>query len=243
MKKIILIITAFICMIGSSTVHAQWGKDKRITGDGNITTKTIETEAYDIVSTVGSMKFVLVQGAEGKITVTTDKNLQEYVKIKSGGGVLTVTLENYINYTSKHGIVITIPVQEISEASLTGSGDLIGKDTFSAKEFTTKLTGSGDITLKVNAERVYSQLTGSGDITITGSTKSFEGKVKGSGDLFATDLTSDSTDITVHGSGDAEVNATRNLKARITGSGGIIYSGKPVTKDTDVSGSGTIRSF
>lgn len=243
MKKSTFLIAILFTIAGITTSCAQWGNDKRVKGDGNITTRTIQTEDYDVISTVGSMDFILVQGIEGEIKVTTDENLQEFVKIKSGGGVLTVTLENYISYNSKHGIVITIPVEEISEASLTGSGDLIGKDTFSAKEFTTNLTGSGDVSLQINAESVYTNLTGSGDITLTGTTKMLEGKVKGSGDLHAKGLASNSTNITVHGSGDAEVSSQNSLTARVTGSGEIKYSGNPTTKDTDVSGSGSIRSY
>ena len=189
------------------------------------------------------MDFILKRGSEGTITVTTDDNLQEYVKITSGGGVLKVTLENYVNYSSKHGIIITIPFEEISEASLTGSGDLIGKDVIKTSYFTTNLTGSGDVTLSLDAENIESKLIGSGDITLSGNTNSLDASVKGSGDFEGKGLQANNTDVTVIGSGDATVTAKKSLRARVNGSGDVTYSGSPNKSDTKISGSGTIKGM
>jgi len=237
------ITTLLLSLFLISESHAQGGKDKQVKGSGNITTKTIKTEDYDKIDAVGSMDFILEKGTEGTITVTTDDNLQEYVKITSGGGVLKVTLENYINYNSKHGIIITIPFEEISEASLTGSGDLIGKDVIKTSSFTTNLTGSGDVVLALDAENIDSKLIGSGDITLSGNTNSLEASVKGSGDFEGKNLEANNTDVSVIGSGDATVTAKKSIRARVNGSGDIKYSGSPEKSEIKSSGSGTIKGM
>ena len=81
----------------------------------------------------------------------------------------------------------------------------------------------------------------SGDVTLKGSTNNLEAGVTGSGDFYGFDLEVNDTDVSVTGSGDAKVVCNVNLKARVTGSGDIVYKGNPKTEDTKVAGSGSIK--
>lgn len=55
---------------------------EKVTGNGNLTTKTIKTPTYDHIKSVGFMDVKLIQGNEGKITVKTDENLQQWIQVK-----------------------------------------------------------------------------------------------------------------------------------------------------------------
>ena len=78
--------------------------------------------------------------------------------------------------------------------------------------------------------------------TVIKKLKELEVKVSGSGDFMGSRLKSNNTQAYVSGSGDAEVNASKSIKARVNGSGDIEYSGNPETSDTKVVGSGSISS-
>lgn len=69
-----------------------------------------------------------------------------------------------------------------------------------------------------------------------------EAKVAGSGDFHGFDLEANHTEVSVAGSGDAEVVSKQSLKARVAGSGDIQYKGNPTKEDTKVSGSGSISN-
>ena len=219
----------------------KWGK--KIQGDGNITTKTVTTSDYDRVDVVGSMDVILERGTEGSITVTTDDNLHEYISIESSGGQLKIKIENNVSLKTKKGINITVPFESLSEVSLVGSGDVNGKDLIKSDAFEVSVTGSGDLNLKVEAMRLDAKVTGSGDMVLSGTAMEFEVKVSGSGDFDGRSLKAENTQAYVSGSGDAEVYAKTSLKARVNGSGDIRYGGDPATRDTKVSGSGTIKSM
>ena len=104
------------------------------------------------------------------------------------------------------------------------------------------LSGSGDVVLDVNTQSVSGKVSGSGDLTLRGTTNTLKASVAGSGDFHGFDLKSVNTDVSVNGSGDATVYCSGELKARVSGSGDIEYRGNPKTKDTKVSGSGSIEN-
>ncbi len=239
MKKIIHISIAIALL----TFNYGFSQTKRVKGNGNITTKTHSTEDYSKVNVVGFMDVTLVHGTEGSITVTTDENIQEYIKIISEKGKLTIKVKNNISISTKNGVHITVPFTDISGVQLTGSGDVATKNVIKSNTFETELTGSGDMVLEIDiATTVDAKITGSGDLKLTGKATDLEIKVTGSGDFVGKDLKAQNVQAYVSGSGDASVNASKSIKARVNGSGDVDYYGNPEVTSTKVLGSGDISS-
>ena len=237
--KLLLAIT--LSVFGISESNAQWG-NKKVTGNGNVTTKTVNTSDYDEIKVVGSMDVHLERGSEGNISVTTDDNLHQYLDIEVKDNALVIKTEKNVSIKTKKGIHVTVPFQDLTEVSLVGSGDVDTKDPIKASNLEVNVTGSGDVVLTVDTGNLDAKVTGSGDMELSGQTQSLEVKVTGSGDFKGSDLASQNTEAYVSGSGDAEVNAKNSIKARVHGSGDISYSGNPAKSDTKVSGSGSIDS-
>jgi len=225
----------------TSEMSAQWSNSK-VVGNGNITTRSIQTSDYAHVKVVGSMDVHLERGAEGNISVTTDDNVHEYLEIMVEGGDLVIKTKKNVSIRTKKGIHVTVPFQDLSEVSLVGSGDIDSKDTIKANELELSVTGSGDIILAVETSNLNAKVTGSGDLELSGRTTNLEVKVSGSGDFDGDRLTSENTEAYVSGSGDARVHASNNLKARVNGSGDISYKGNPAKVDKKVVGSGDISN-
>ncbi len=243
MKRIIKIsLAVFLAVFGLSNANAQWG-NKKIVGNGNVTTKTVNTGNYDAVKGVGSMDVHLEKGSEGNIRVVTDENLQEYIIVEVKDNALVVkTKKNYYLKTKK-GIHVYVPFDDISKVSLTGSGDIDTKDTIDAPNLDISITGSGDVNLDVNSGMLEARVTGSGDMVLTGKTNDLDISISGSGDFSGFGLDSNNTEARVSGSGDARVVANKSIKARVNGSGDITYKGNPERSDTKTSGSGDIDSY
>lgn len=240
--KTITYYSAILLMSLSVTCCAQSSGKKGINGNGNVTTQTINTASYNEIKVIGSLDVTLVKGDEGAITVTTDENLQEYVKITSDNGILTITLSNNTGWIkTKKGINVLVPFRDLTAISLIGSGDVISKDLIEAGELEIALNGSGALSLEIDTQRLDAKLTGSGDAVVKGKTTHFEVKVSGSGDFNAARLKSEHTEVYVSGSGEAEVYASKSMKARVNGSGDITYSGNPEKVDSKISGSGDIE--
>ena len=241
MKKSILILATLLMSITSA--QAQWG-NKKVKGNGKMTTITRTTADYDGINCAGSFDYILVAGTEGKITIEGEENLLEYVVTELKGNKLIIKTEKNINLsTSKNKTIkITIPFKDISEVSLAGSGDLWNEDKITATDFEVSLAGSGDVTLDIEASEIEGNLAGSGDLTLKGHTNYLEANVAGSGDFHGFELQANHTTVSVAGSGDAKVVSNTSLKARVAGSGDIRYKGNPEKEDTKVNGSGSISN-
>ncbi len=241
MKKSILVLATVLCTVAA---HAQWWGGKKVKGNGNVTTETRNTSDYDGIKCAGSMDYILVAGAEGKITLEGESNLLEYIITEVKGNNLVVKVKKNVNLKPSWNktIKITIPFKDISSVSLAGSGDLWNEDKITASDFGVSLAGSGDVILNVEAKNVGASLAGSGDLTLKGRTTDFTAKLAGSGDVHAFGLDADNTTASIAGSGDMEVVSNKYLKARVSGSGDIEYKGNPDKEDTKVSGSGSISN-
>ncbi|WP_111307596.1 head GIN domain-containing protein [Confluentibacter sediminis] len=237
-KQTVLFIASILCI---TTSNAQW---KKIKGNGNVTTITRTTSEYDGIKCVGSFDYILVSGSEGHIKIEGEENLLDYIITETKNNTLIVKVKEHANISPSENktIKVTIPFKEISSVSLTGSGDLWNNDIINASNFDVLLNGSGDVTIDIQATSVKANLSGSGDLKLKGQTSNLEAKLTGSGDFNSFNLQANNTDVTVAGSGDAKVFSTEKLKARVAGSGDIVYKGNPKKEDTKVAGSGSISN-
>lgn len=234
------IITIAILLVFTTSVSAQWfGKVK---GNGNMVTKTRSVGEYDKVSVGGSFDVKLYAGAEGKLTITVDENLLEYLVTEVDDGKLKIKWKKGANVSHKSKILVTVPFKNIEAVSLAGSGDVYSEDAIKADAFKTALAGSGDIKLKVDVNSVESSLAGSGDIALSGRANSTKCSIAGSGDIDAYDLSTNDADVRISGSGGVKISVKENLIARISGSGNVYYKGDPKKQDIKVSGSGNVSS-
>lgn len=241
MKKTILFVTALLMAITS--VNAQWWSKDKIKGNGEMVTKTRSVGDYDGVLLVGSMNVVLVAGSEGNIKIEAESNLQEHLVTEVRNNVLKISTEDNVNLQPTKEITITVPFKDLSEVSLTGSGDIWNEDVIKGSDFKMQVTGSGDIMLNLDVQDLEGQITGSGDIEVKGNAQNFECKVTGSGDFKAFDLNAKNVEARISGSGDIQVTATESLKASIGGSGDVVYKGNPKKEDFKTSGSGSVSSY
>ncbi|MGD1945264.1 MAG: head GIN domain-containing protein [Croceivirga sp.] len=240
MKKTVTLALALLT-IGLS--NAQW---KRIKGNGKTVTVDRSVGEYDRVALAGWFDVELVDGNEGELTLTGESNLLEYIKTEVKDGKLLIKQKKGVNLKPSNwndGILIVVPVENIDAVTLSGSGDIVGKTILKSDNFKTSISGSGDITLEVEAKSVDASMSGSGDMNLSGRTTDFEVSVSGSGDIRAYGLEADFVEAQVSGSADIKVSANEMLKARVSGSGDISYKGNPKKIDTRSSGSGDISSY
>lgn len=237
MKNAILFIIAALTF---GAVQAQ----KEIKGNGTMKSITRTTSDYEGIKCAGSFDYVLVSGAEGKITIEGEENLLEFIVTEVKDGYLIVKNKDRINLNSSNNktIKIIIPFKEINEVSFAGSGDLWSQDKITVNDFKSSLAGSGSMVLHVETTSTNSSLAGSGKMTLKGTTNDLDVSVSGSGKFHGFDLQANNTVISVAGSGDAELFCNGKLKARVAGSGDIKYKGNPKTEETKVAGSGSIES-
>ena len=235
MKKNITLLAVLLCI---TTIQAQ----KKIKGNGNMTTINRTTSDYDSVQFEGPFDYVLVSGKEGNIKLEGEENLLPYITTQVKNGTLVISTNKKVNVQASRNkmIKITVPYQKIATVSLAGSGDLWSEDNIFSPQLKVSVAGSGDAKLMVEATSIEANIAGSGALTLSGKTSNLKLRVTGSGAYKGADLHADDGDVSVAGSGDAVISCHGHLKARVVGSGNIKYHGNPKTEDIKVTGSGQI---
>ena len=239
MKKILTLTVALMVL---SACNAQW---KKVKGNGNVVTIERSTADYNKIAVSGWFDVELVDGTEGALKIRGEENLLEYIKTEVKDDKLVIKVKSGVSlkpssWGKDGGIYVTVPVEEVEEVTLSGSGDIVSSTTLRSDRFRTSMSGSGDISLSVEAEDVEASLSGSGDINLKGQAGNFEVRVSGSGDVKAYELSANTVEATISGSADVQVTANEMLYARVSGSGDIHYKGDPKKIDSKASGSGGI---
>lgn len=240
MKK--LLITAIVLTLTLSVDAQSWWSNKRVKGNGNVTTENRSTGDYDGVSVGGFFDVILVKGKEGKVTIEGEENLMEYIVTEVSRGTLKIKVEKGINLKTTRRLTVTVPVEDIEKVSLGGSGNVTAKTKIKAEYLDVSLGGSGNITLDIDATDVKSSIGGSGNIKLSGKADHMKGSIAGSGTIKAYELSVNTVKASIAGSGDIRITVKDAINATVAGSGSIYYKGNPPKINTKSVGSGSVRS-
>ena len=217
-------------------------KNKSIKGNGNIISKSFNTNSYDKIKIEGSLNVEFVKGNQGDLFVKTDENLLEHLIVEVKNDILHLRIKNGFKLISKNGILITVPFEEIYEVKLSGSGNIETRDLIKTDNLSVVINGSGEISLNVESENIIAEINGSGNIVIEGETTYLDASIAGSGDFDGLKLNSLITKINILGSGNAKVVSKKEITIKITGSGDVFYKGNP-NKKVEIIGSGDVSKL
>lgn len=216
---------------------------EQVRGSGNIITETRDVGTFTGVQLSGSMDVYLKRSDNHTVEVEGDDNIVELVETYVDNGKLRIKYKDHFSIRTHRDVIVRVGLPELTEAVVTGSGDMKGESLFSADEqVKVQVTGSGDIELELDAPEVKAGVSGSGDIKLSGTTRDIDCSTTGSGTIKATDLKAENAKARTTGSGNISVYASMKIDAGITGSGNIRYKGGG-TVSSKVSGSGSVSAI
>ncbi|MEB0263060.1 head GIN domain-containing protein [Mucilaginibacter sp. 10I4] len=225
--KTLLVATALVVTAGLAKADTQ---DRHLTG-------------FTSVAVAGSYDVFITQGSSESVKVDAPANIIDKIITEVKGGVLVIHTKEGTNWNWDSGnkkMIVYVSIKDISSVSLAGSGDVVFKDGLRASSLKIKLTGSGDISGKVDVKNLESSIGGSGDITLSGRADNSTVSVVGSGDFTGQNLVTTNTQVKVAGSGDARVNANDKIDASVVGSGDVHYTGSAKNISSSKAGSGSV---
>ncbi len=189
------------------------------TGSGVAATQARSLAPFTGVDLVGENNVIVHVGARQSVIVHADSNLLGRVttRVRSGSLVIGTTPGNL---HAKAPMFVAVSVPSVDALMLTGDGNIT-------------VTG-------INSRRLTVGLPGSGIIHATGTTTRLEVTISGEGTALLGQLIARDVKVALGGDGSVTLAATHSLKASVSGSGTIVYSGNPPHVTTTVSGNGTI---
>ncbi|GAC1420838.1 MAG: head GIN domain-containing protein [Flavisolibacter sp.] len=197
--------------------------------------------SFNSVDVRGSMNVRLMQGTASSVNIETDDNLMPYIDIYLDGNTLVVRNKEGYNLEASKEIIVHATAPVFKDIDVSGSGDISADNIISGTQpISMHVSGSGNITLEVNATKLNTDISGSGDIALKGHVQDFTAEVSGSGKVKCFDLITDNSTLNLAGSSDAEVNVLKKLEIDVSGSGSVRYKGT-ASVNQKIRGSGDVR--
>ena len=152
------------------------------------------------------------------LEIEGDDNLLPLIKTEVKNGVLEISNEKSLSTRNK--IRVRISIQQLNGIETSGASDIVATN--------------------VKSDQFKIDTSGASDLKVSGEAKSVSIDSSGAGNIDTKDLHAEKVNVSSSGAATAEVYATEELTASVSGGGNIDYYGNPKTVKEDKSGAGTI---
>jgi Putative auto-transporter adhesin, head GIN domain len=193
-------------------------KTSAVQGSGVAATDVRELPPFTAVELAGANDVRIGVGGEQRVVVRGDDNLVAIVTTQVSDG--TLVLDQTEPFSSSTPLSVEITVPSLERAILAGAGTMT-VDGHDLETLALTLSGSGTIGGAGSAQELVVDLSGSGDVELD-------------------TLVAEAATVTLSGTGNVQVHATRSLDALVSGAGTIAYSGDPQDVRSAVTGTGAV---
>lgn len=216
MKRIICLLALAVVMTGCGAL--KWNKEGT-RGSGNIKTEKREIGAFSSVDVSGAYEVEIVCQKQPGIEVEGDDNILPLIKTYVKDKTLYITSEQGFNVRNAIKVRIT-------------AGNLEGVSS----------SGASKITLDgVKNEQLVIETSGASKIDAAGETKSLEIESSGASKVDVRDLRAARVKVSLSGAGHANVYASEEINASVSGASSVTYYGEPKVVNKSASGAGSIN--
>jgi hypothetical protein len=229
--KQIATLTLAAAIVGCSATN--------IRGNGDIVSTNVSADAFNEISLSGQYSGTITVGEPETIKVTTDSNIQPYIKATVKYGRLSIKSERSVS--SSDNVVIDVALQELNKLDMSGSSHIIVNGEL-ASNLSSSISGSGSIDLSsLTTEQFDVSISGSGNYIAKGEVETLEVDISGSGSLDLSELNVGHAQVDISGSGNVKLGKVEKLDVKISGSGSLSYLGSTMLS-AKTSGSGSVKA-
>lgn len=216
MKKITwiaLLVTAILCQ----PVFAQ----RKNKGNGNIVKIAYQMPPFTGINARATDNIVITaHGTPYSVTIQTDENIQDKIKMKVKNRLLTFSYANI--RPNKLKFYLSVPSLKVIKAS--GASDVKTADTLKIQKLKITASGATDVKLNLQGEEIRVDASGASDVRLTGKTRTLYADCSGAADLKAGDLLVDTVYAKASGASTLHVNPVKYLNKQVSGAAGIKLS-------------------
>ncbi|MBV9957323.1 MAG: DUF2807 domain-containing protein [Acidobacteria bacterium] len=213
--KIISILLLTALLTGCSVMK---GLGEGVHGSGVIKSEKRNVEAFTALDTSGAFDIEIVCQKEPSLELEGDDNILPLVKAEVRGGTLYLSPDK--PYSTRKSVRVRITVPNLESISSSGAGSF-------------RVTELKNEQLKIDT-------SGASNIDLAGQTRSLDLDMSGASKVDSESLKAERVRISLSGAGKANVYASEELNADVSGAGSVTYTGDPKTVNKKVSGIGSV---
>ncbi|HEX8746816.1 MAG TPA: head GIN domain-containing protein [Pyrinomonadaceae bacterium] len=216
MKRTVCLLALAFVMTGCGAL--KWS-GKGTNGSGVIKTEKREVGAFSSVDVSGAYEVEIVCQKQPGLEVEGDDNILPLVQTYVKNSTLYITSEKGFNV--KRAIKVRVSTNNIDGVSSSGAS---------------QITIDG-----VKNEQLMIETSGASKIDASGETKSVEIESSGASKVDVRDLRAARVKVSLSGAGHANIYASEEVNADVSGASSVTYYGDPKVVNKSVSGAGSIN--
>ncbi len=214
------LVPAFVCICSLfiSGCNGMSMFDGSVRGSGVEKTEERKTGDFTAIDISGAYELNVACGKTTSVVISGDDNIVPMIKTEVKSGTLYVSHEGSINQSKK--IIVTVTMPDLRSVSSSGASDIMVEN--------------------ISNDAFAVDVSGAGSVEARGSTGLLTIDLSGATDVITKELQAKKVKIDVSGASNAEVFASDEISADVSGVGNITYHGNPSVVNQSVSGVGSI---
>lgn len=189
-----------------------------VRGSGVTKDETRNPGNFSAVDIGGAFDVEINNGASASVTLSGDDNLLKLIKTDVEGNTLHVYTKK--NISPKRKLKLVINVENIEKVDISGACDVKVHN--------------------IDADKFDMNVSGASKLFAAGKAKDVSLDISGAGKVSANELISKRASVEISGAAKADIYASEDLRAEISGVGSLDYYGNPKNVKQSVSGVGSI---
>ncbi len=189
-----------------------------VVGSGKLITKEFPASKFHSVHAGGAFEIEITHADSFKVTVTSDDNVMQYIKVDAKDDALDLALEHGNRGFQNATFKATIAMPVLNGLHLDGATKATLKGAKSEKGFKGKLSGAAALDGELETQNAELNIDGAGKVNLKGSAKSMTIKANGAADINFGDVAADGVDLRADGA--AKVHLKGSAKSLTIKSGG-----------------------
>jgi len=190
----------------------------RTTGSGAMKLEKRDVPAFKALDISGAYEVEIVAQKEQSLEIEGDDNLLPLIKTEVNDGVLSISNEK--SFSTKHKLRVRISLPTLEGISTSGASDIVASN--------------------IKSQDFNINMSGASNLKVSGETYKLDVDLSGAGEVDAKDLHARIVSVDSSGAAQADVYASEELRADVSGAGNVNYYGDPKTVKEGTSGAGTI---
>lgn len=243
MKKIFLMLSLVIAFGFQSFGQKNNAKVDKESGEYEIINENRNVPQFENLNVTGRFKVVLHQTSSQTVSVVAPDKYLEYVETTVDHNALIIKMKEpkkgedkniferfktkYNDYLIRQPIEIHIGVNNLKQIVLDGASIVETESAFEGKELYINLSGASKASLEYTLSNVSVVLSGASKLEMKGRAENFQLEGSGAALCEATNLKTKNVTANLSGASKAEVFATDNFDAKLSGASTMICEGNP----------------
>ncbi len=259
MKKTIIpiaLVAALVAMLLSGCL---------LTAQRNMVTEEKKFSDFTRVDLGGSFEVEIAQANSYSITVTTERDLLDYITVSKEGETLRVYINPRHPFTDFAAIAksfkakITMPA--LNELRLSGTTKVtvtgfksandfkldesgassLSIDKIEAGEIEFKISGASKLSGNIKAKDAKFEVSGASNVALVGSAETIALNTSGASKANLTDFPTNTASINLSGASEATIDVKEKLDVVLSDASRLYFQGDPTMGTTSISGASTIK--